>query len=282
MEVILAKNAGFCFGVQRAIDQVYDRLDQGGRIYTFGPIVHNETVIEDLASRGVRVINSEEELKGAKGGTLIIRAHGVARHVYDILEKNGIEAVDATCPFVHKIHRVVERESGEGKHIVIIGSADHPEVEGILGWCKGPATVIATREEAEGFFVAEGTRICLVSQTTFHHNKFKELVEIISEKGYDINVVNTICNATQERQEETARLACQVDAMIVIGGMHSSNTRKLYEICRERCEHTFFVQTARDLDLEALRFYDSIGITAGASTPNKLIEEVQNNVRFNF
>ncbi|MCR5654063.1 MAG: 4-hydroxy-3-methylbut-2-enyl diphosphate reductase [Lachnospiraceae bacterium] len=282
MEVILAKNAGFCFGVERAIDQVYEQIKTGEQIYTFGPIVHNETVIRDLEERGVRVIADEDELKEVSGGIMIIRAHGVAKRIYELLEQNGIAAVDATCPFVKKIHRTVEKESANGKQIIIIGSEDHPEVQGIIGWCENGATVIRTPEEAKAYKAEDGAQICLVSQTTFNHNKFQELVEIISKKGYDINVANTICNATQERQEETARLAEQVDAMIVIGGMHSSNTRKLYDICKERCEHTFFVQTADDLNSEVLKGFSKIGITAGASTPNKLIEEVQNNVRFNF
>ncbi|MBD5543301.1 MAG: 4-hydroxy-3-methylbut-2-enyl diphosphate reductase [Lachnospiraceae bacterium] len=282
MEVKTAKTAGFCFGVKRAVDQVYKQIETGGNIYTLGPIIHNDQVVKDLEEKGIRVINSMEELEQQEKGTLIIRSHGVEKEVYEQIEKMGFSLVDATCPFVKKIHKIVEEESKKGRHIVIIGSSHHPEVEGIIGWAEGSATVIATKEEMENFTLKEGEKACIVSQTTFNYNKFQELVEIFEKKGYDGIVVNTICNATEERQTQAREIARGVDVMIVIGGTHSSNTRKLYEICREECENTYFIQTLSDLKREQIGPAGSVGITAGASTPNNIIEEVQNYVRINF
>ena len=180
------------------------------------------------------------------------------------------------------IHKTVEQESRNGRQIIIIGNAGHPEVEGIMGWSEKPATVIGTVNEAENFETDRGKPLCIVSQTTFNYNKFQELVEIIQKKGYNVNVVNTICNATEERQAEAKVIASQVDAMIVIGGNHSSNTKKLYEICRKECENTCFIQTLDGLRLDFPDSVIRVGITAGASTPNNIIEEVQNYVRVNF
>ena len=291
MEVILAKSAGFCFGVKRAVDQVYEQIriaeaavasgKAAGPIYTYGPIIHNEFVVNDLEKRGVRVLENEEELDALTEGTVIIRSHGVPKRIQEKIEKKGLEYIDATCPFVKRIHNIVEKESAEGKKIVIIGNAGHPEVEGIMGWSHTPAAVIESAEEALHFSPKEGEKLCVVSQTTFNYNKFQE-VEIFQKRGYDISVVNTICNATEERQTEAKDIAAKVDAMIVIGGRHSSNTRKLYEICSRECARTCLIQTLDDLHLELPEAVRLVGITAGASTPNKLIEEVQNYVRINF
>ncbi len=282
MKVVLAKSAGFCFGVKRAVEKVYEQTGSDKKIYTFGPIIHNEEVVKDLEEKGVSVIETEEELAALKEGTIVIRSHGVPKKIYDLIEEKGLECVDATCPFVKRIHKIVEKESTEGKKIVIIGNAGHPEVEGIMGWSVTPATVIESVQEAEIFVPDKGQSVCIVSQTTFNYNKFKELVEIFQKKGYNVNVVNTICNATEERQTEAGKIAASVDAMIIIGGKHSSNTGKLYEICSEKCPSTYFIQTLEDLHLELPKTAVSVGITAGASTPNNIIEEVQNYVRINF
>ena len=282
MEVILAKSAGFCFGVKRAVERVYEQTDSGKKIYTYGPIIHNEEVVKDLAEKGVSVIENKEELETLSEGTVVIRSHGVPKNIYDLIEEKGLECVDATCPFVKRIHNIVEKESAKGAQIVIVGNAGHPEVEGIMGWSCSPATVIESVQEAEKFAPKEGQSVCVVSQTTFNYNKFKELVEIFEKKGYNVNVVNTICNATEERQTEAGEIAAKVDAMIIIGGKHSSNTRKLYEICSEKCSATYFIQTLEDLQLELPNTASLVGITAGASTPNNIIEEVQNYVRINF
>ena len=277
MKVILAKSAGFCFGVKRAVEKVYEHADKNNKsIYTYGPIIHNDEVVNDLKKKGVQVINDADELGQVSNTTVIIRSQGVAKEVYSKLEKNGYEIVDATCPFVLKIHRIVDEYSSKGYQIVIIGNSTHPEVEGIKGWSDPErTTVINTVEEAENLKLDPVEKVCIVSQTTLNYNKFQELVEIIEKKGYDISVLNTICNATEERQTESYDIAARVDAMIVIGGMHSSNTQKLFEICKKECENTYYIQTLDDLDLTQFGSIDSVGITAGASTPNKIIEEVQ-------
>jgi len=282
MEVILAKSAGFCFGVKRAVEKVYEQIDSGRKIYTYGPIIHNEEVVRDLEERGVQVIEDEKELAALKEGAVVIRSHGVPKQIYDLINQNGLECIDATCPFVKRIHNIVEKESGEGRQIVIIGNDGHPEVEGIKGWSHTPATVIESVKEAENFEADSSQPLCIVSQTTFNYNKFQELVEIFQKRGYNVTVVNTICNATEERQKEAGEIAAKVDAMIVIGGRHSSNTQKLYEICRGKCAATYFIQTLEDLHLELPKTAALVGITAGASTPNNIIEEVQNYVRINF
>ena len=282
MEVIVAEHAGFCFGVRRAVEQVYEQIKTGKPIYTYGPIIHNEQVVEDLENKGVKVIESEEELALIPEGTVVIRSHGVPKRVEDRIRAAGLECVDATCPFVKRIHNIVAKESEAGRKIVIIGNAGHPEVEGITGWAKGEVTVIGSVEEARSFADGTGEEICIVSQTTFNYNKFQDMVEIFMEKGYNVIVVNTICNATEERQTEAAGIAAKVDAMIVIGGKHSSNTRKLYDICMEKCADTYFIQTLDDLHLDLPKSVRLVGITAGASTPNNIIEEVQNYVRINF
>ena len=289
MEVKVAKTAGFCFGVQRAVDKVYELIDScPDRLFTLGPIIHNEEVVNDLEKKGVRVA-SEEELKTLpKGSTVVIRSHGVGKKVYDQLKECGLSYVDVTCPFVLKIHRIVEKESKAGSHIVIIGDPDHPEVVGICGWCIGSYTVIRTKQDALDFVPPEGKNVCIVSQTTFNYNKFKDLVEILREKRYDntvlniLNILNTICNATEERQREAKSIAGEVDTMLVVGGRHSSNTQKLFEICKKECENTYYIQTPVDLDSDMFQCSSYVGITAGASTPKKIIEEVQEHVRIKF
>jgi len=289
MEVKVAKTAGFCFGVQRAVDKVYELIDScPDRLFTLGPIIHNEEVVNDLEKKGVRVA-SEEELKTLpEGSTVVIRSHGVGKKVYDQLEECCLSYVDVTCPFVLKIHRIVEKESKAGSHIVIIGDPDHPEVVGICGWCIGPYTVIRTKQDALDFVPPEGKNVCIVSQTTFNYNKFKDLVEILRKKRYDntvlniLNILNTICNATEERQREAKSIAGEVDTMLVVGGRHSSNTQKLFEICKKECENTYYIQTPVDLDSDMFQCSSYVGITAGASTPKKIIEEVQEHVRIKF
>ncbi|MBP1756123.1 MAG: hypothetical protein H6Q59_2521 [Firmicutes bacterium] len=282
MSISIAKSAGFCFGVKRAVDLVYQALQNGETVYTYGPIIHNEEVVADLSAKGVKVILSPEELKTLPVGTIIIRSHGVSEALQKELSAHGHKLIDATCPYVKKIHKVVREKSEEGKHIIIVGNRTHPEVEGIIGWCiarfgltdSSSYTVIESEEEAESFCVAKDIPICIVAQTTFNYKKFQDLVEIISKKGYDIFVLNTICNATEERQTESYQLAKQSDAMIVIGGKQSSNTRKLYEICKKECENTYYIQKLDDLDLNLFKSYRNVGITAGASTPNNIIKEV--------
>ena len=289
MEVKVAKTAGFCFGVQRAVDKVYELIGScPDRLFTLGPIIHNEEVVNDLEKKGVRVASEDDLRTLPEGSTVVIRSHGVGKEVYDHLEECGLSYVDVTCPFVLKIHRIVEKESKTGAHIVIIGDPEHPEVVGICGWCMGPYTVIRTEQDALDFVPPAGKNICIVSQTTFNYNKFKDLVEILSKKRYDntvlniLNILNTICNATEERQKEAKSIAGEVDTMLVVGGRHSSNTQKLFEICKKECENTYYIQTPVDLDSDMFQCSSYVGITAGASTPKKIIEEVQEHVRIKF
>ena len=289
MEVKVAKTAGFCFGVQRAVDKVYELIGScPDRLFTLGPIIHNEEVVNDLEKKGVRVASEGDLRTLPEGSTVVIRSHGVGKEVYDHLEEYGLSYVDVTCPFVLKIHRIVEKESRAGAHIVIIGDPDHPEVVGICGWCMGPYTVIRTEQDALDFVFPIDKNICIVSQTTFNYNKFKDLVEILSKKRYDntvlniLNILNTICNATEERQREAKNIAGEVDTMLVVGGRHSSNTQKLFEICKKECGNTYYIQTPVDLDSEMFHRSSCVGITAGASTPKKIIEEVQEHVRIKF
>jgi 4-hydroxy-3-methylbut-2-enyl diphosphate reductase len=281
MEVLLAKTAGFCFGVKRAVDTVYEQVNKGN-VYTYGPIIHNEEVVRDLESKGVRIIANEQELQQVKEGTVVIRSHGVERKVYELIEQNGLELVDATCPFVKKIHNIVDKDSTEGRQIVIIGNENHPEVMGIIGWCNSEPIVLETEQSVENLCISRDKPISLVSQTTFNHNKFNSIVEIFKNKGYNISVYNTICNATEERQREAASIAKQVDAMIVIGGKHSSNTQKLYDISKKECGNTYYIQTLVDLDLAAFESVGRVGITAGASTPNQIIKEVHGSMAEDF
>ena len=288
MKVKVAETAGFCFGVKRAVDKVYQLIEEGTHpIYTLGPIIHNEEVVTDLAAKGVQVIE-EKDLASLAEGTVVIRSHGVGKAIYQELKENHLNYVDVTCPFVLKIHRIVEKQSHAGKHVVIFGDPDHPEVKGICCGCQGSYTVLKGRKDTEQFTPPNGKDICVVSQTTFNYNKFKELVEILCKKRYDNSVLNigdilnTICNATEERQKEARNIAGEVDTMLVIGGRHSSNTQKLFEICKEECGNTYYIQTPVDLDSEMFHHSSYVGITAGASTPKKIIEEVQEHVRIEF
>lgn len=281
MEVILAKTAGFCFGVKRAVDTVYEQVGKGN-VYTYGPIIHNEEVVKDLESKGVFVVEGEDGIEALDSGTVVIRSHGVERRIYDVIKENSLDIVDATCPFVKKIHNIVDKDSAQGRQIVIIGNPNHPEVMGIVGWCNTKPFVLESVEDAMEFSISKEQPISLVSQTTFNHKKFNSIVEIFEKKGYNITVYNTICNATEERQKETASIAQQVDAMIVIGGRNSSNTQKLYDISKKECANTYYIQTLVDLDLATFESVGRVGITAGASTPNHIIKEVHGSMAEDF
>ena len=226
MEVRLADCAGFCFGVKRAVDTVYEQLKNGKTIYTYGPIVHNEEVVRELSEKGVRVLENKEDLKQLKAGenipTVIIRAHGVAKEIYDIMEANGLECIDATCPFVKKIHRIVELKSNEGYHVIVVGDPKHPEVEGIVGWCPGPVTVLETPDQAENFVKTEGEKLCIVSQTTYNYNKFQYIVEIFEKKGEEyfrnletelVRKISAMDNIVVSCGGGTVMRQCNVDEM---------------------------------------------------------------------
>lgn len=282
MKVELAKSAGFCFGVEKAVNTVYEEAKKENEIvYTLGPIIHNEEVVKDMKKRGVEAVKIED-LDLLPKGTVIIRSHGVSREVYNFVKNSGHRVVDATCPFVKKIHAIVSVQSGKGKTVVIIGNPDHPEVMGIKGWGDKNTYAVENIEQFINLDLKKDEEIIIVAQTTFNHKKFQEIIDKISLLGYDVRCFNTICNATQERQAEAKKIASNVDAMIVIGDKKSSNTGKLVEICQEECKNTVFIQTLEDLNYDALLSVDSVGITAGASTPKHIIEEVQNIVRSKF
>ena len=282
MKVELAKSAGFCFGVEKAVNTVYEEAKKGNDIvYTLGPIIHNEEVVKDMKKRGVEAVKIED-LASLPKGTVIIRSHGVSREIFNFVKRSGHRVVDATCPFVKKIHSIVSEQRGKGKTVLIIGNPEHPEVMGIRGWGDQNTYAVENIEQFINLELKKDKEIILVAQTTFNHKKFQEIIDKISLLGYDVRCFNTICNATQERQAEAKNIASNVDAMIVIGDKKSSNTGKLVEICQEECKNTFFIQTLEDLNYDALLSVDSVGITAGASTPKHIIEEVQNIVRSKF
>ena len=281
MEVRVAESAGFCFGVERAVSLVEKLLAEGRKpLYTYGPIIHNEQVVGDLEERGVHVLHDLTELEEAEPGTVVIRSHGVSRAEQQKMEDLGFEVEDATCPFVKKIHRMAQEAEEQGKTLFIAGDPTHPEVQAIVGWCRQKPYVIEEKEDIP--VLDPGIPLKILSQTTFNQNKFKKLVEIIRERYYNADVVNTICLATQKRQQEAAELSTQADAMIVIGSIRSSNTKKLVQICEAYCAKTYFVQTLADLKQQAFHPVRFVGITAGASTPKNIIEEVQNFVRVEF
>ena len=281
MEVILAEKAGFCFGVKRAVDTAIEQADKASNaVFTFGPIIHNEDVTEKLALKGVNVINSIEELdKLPKNSSIIIRSHGVGEDIFESIKSRGFSIVDATCPFVNNIHKIVRERSEAGDEILIIGNPGHAEVEGTIGWSRRKPYVINSVEDIEALPDSlKNASITVVAQTTYSLKKFQELVAELQDRYYNVNVCKTICNATEERQKEAQRLASSVDSMIVIGGKNSSNTQKLYEISKQQCNNTYYIQTLVDLDLTVFESASRVGITAGASTPNYIIKEVQDSM----
>ncbi len=282
MEVRVAKSAGFCSGVRRAVELAYGQADSDGPLYTYGPIIHNAQVVADLERKGVRLIEPGAPLDGLPRGRVVIRSHGISRAEQERLARAGFEVLDATCHFVKMIHRIVAEHSAEGERIAIVGDPSHPEVEGIRGWCDPERTVVIEDEDgARRLSLPDGEKLCVVSQSTFNADKFEKIVEIIRNKGYydRVCILNTICNATGKRQAEARSLARASDAMLVVGDAKSSNTQKLFEICKDECKDTYYIQTPEDLDLTELHRFGIVGITAGASTPNYIIEEVQKYVR---
>ena len=279
-EVIVAKTAGFCFGVSRAVNMVFDETKKGDRVWTCGPIVHNETVIRKLEEKGVYALESEADFDKVSGGAVVIRAHGISEKIENRLRERGINVVDATCPFVKKIHNIVRDANSRGRQVIIVGDASHPEVQGIFGRAAADTVIIDSFECLKGLNLPKDGKYSLVAQTTFNYEKLLQIIDNLQNLKYDIECFNTVCNATQERQKEAEEIASKVDAMIVIGSRNSSNTRKLYEICSSKCKVTMLIQTMDDLTGEDFHSLNSVGITAGASTPKHIIEEVQTYVRY--
>ncbi|WP_341877495.1 bifunctional 4-hydroxy-3-methylbut-2-enyl diphosphate reductase/30S ribosomal protein S1 [Defluviitalea saccharophila] len=270
MEIIVANTAGFCFGVNRAVDSVYKNIQQQP-LYTYGPIIHNPQVVEELREKNVIPVHSVDEVNE---GTIIIRSHGVAKDVYGAIEEKGLNYIDSTCPYVKRIHKIVDEHSKKGYQVVIVGDRNHPEVQGISGWSNGEAIIIEKPEELEGLNIPKTKPICLVSQTTYREDRFESVLKALKEHHYEVEGFNTICKATSDRQQEAVKISKMVDKMIVIGGRESSNTRKLYEICKNYCKETYHIETIKDLELNKFNSNDKIGITAGASTPARIIKEV--------
>ena len=275
MSVTVAKSAGFCFGVSRAVELVEEAAKAGKRVCTLGPIIHNRHAVGRFEEMGVRVIGTPEEAE--PGSTVIIRSHGVTKAVYDRLEKRGVEIIDATCPFVKRIHGIVSKAEEEGRLPVIIGTRSHPEVEGIAGWC-GDCRIFESPEELENWIesgaVTPETPICMVCQTTSTEFLWKMCGKNAKKYFTDLKIFDTICRATESRQNEAANLSSICQAMVVVGDTHSSNTGRLAMICREHCEKVVLVDNASELDPDFFRGVHDVGITAGASTPAWIIKEV--------
>jgi len=275
MSIIVAENAGFCFGVSRAVELVEKAAGENRQVVTLGPIIHNRHVVEKFESMGVQVIDTPEDAQ--PGMTVVIRSHGVARSVMEALKERGVEIVDATCPFVKRIHTIVEKAEEEGRLPVIIGTRTHPEVEGIAGWC-GACQIFEAPEELEKWAqegnISQNQPICMVSQTTSTEFLWKKSAQIAKKQFTNLKIFDTICRATELRQNEAARLSGQCQAMVVVGDAKSSNTKRLAMICREHCGKVVLVDSASDLDGEFFRGVTNVGITAGASTPAWIIKEV--------
>ncbi|MDK2991902.1 MAG: hypothetical protein PWP48_1135 [Clostridiales bacterium] len=271
MKIIRAETAGFCFGVRRAVDYVYKSIEEhrNERIYTLGPIIHNPQVVEDLASKGVRVLNNVDDIDD---GLVIIRSHGAGPDVYERLKAKGLRFIDATCPYVARVHKKVEEYYRQGYQIIIVGEADHPEVIGTNGWCNNTAIIVNDVDEASR--LPQLDKVCVVAQTTLNGSKWEDILKILLPKVNELQIFNTICYATSQRQEEALQIAKLSTAVIVIGGRNSSNTRKLYEICCKFCDRAFLIESADEIDNLPIKPDDVVGITAGASTPDGIIEEV--------
>ena len=274
-EVLLAENSGFCFGVKQAIEKTEEQIkikEKGGisgNIYTCGPLIHNRLVTDDLAARGVGIINSVAE--ASQGDVIIVRSHGERRNFFEEAQSAGITVVDATCPFVKKIQMLAEKAFEAGKQILIVGDREHPEVKGINGWCESSALIVNSPEEAEA---VSGENIFLVCQTTIKKELLDEITDVLCRNGVSFEVNNTICSATTLRQKSCRKLSEECDAMVVIGGKDSSNTRKLYQIAKKVCKNAYFIEKIEDLPLHQIKKYNKIGVAAGASTPECVIKEV--------
>ena len=275
MSIEIAKSAGFCFGVSRAVETVEQAAGQGRKVVTLGPIIHNRHVVEKFDNMGVSVIETPEQAQA--GMTVIIRSHGVSRAVMKRLEERGVEIIDATCPFVKRIHGIVEKAEAEGELPVIIGTRSHPEVEGIAGWCE-KCRIFETPEELEAWTqsgeISADTPLCMVSQTTSTEISWKKSVQIAKKQFTNVKIFDTICRATESRQREAAELSASSQAMVVVGDAKSSNTGRLAMICREHCDRVALVDNASELKPELFKGVAKVGITAGASTPAWIIKEV--------
>ncbi|MDQ1557045.1 MAG: hypothetical protein QOD32_105 [Pyrinomonadaceae bacterium] len=272
MQVLLAEEYGFCFGVERAVEMVEGALSEGARVRTLGPLIHNTQEIERLESHGVATIDAPTDVEGEV--TAVIRAHGVTPEVQRELEARAAHVIDATCPFVTKVQKLAERAAAEGRDVVVVGNPDHPEMIGVVGYAPDHAHVVRDAGEVANLPALLRAPL-VVSQTTIKLSTFLEAAEAVRARSDgEPQIVNTICSATRDRQDAARALAGHVEAFYVIGGKHSSNSLKLLSVCKESCERSFLIETPEEIDAEDLRGVERVGVTAGASTPNWLIEQV--------
>ena len=271
MELTIGKHAGFCFGVRRAVQTAFDAAKAQVPCVTLGPLIHNPQEVERLARAGIRAVMSLDEV--APGQTVIIRSHGVTPDVYALCEARGIRYIDATCPHVAHIHQLVKAYSEHGDAVLIVGEAEHPEVVGIAGWASGPVLILPSAQAARAVDLPQ--RAMVVAQTTIRRERFEEVLTVLRERVGDLTVRMTICAATSQRQQEAGELSRTADVMVVVGGRNSSNTQKLYETCRARCPRTLLAETPEDLPEDGFAGAHRVAITAGASTPQWLLEQVR-------
>lgn len=274
-KIKIADDAGFCFGVKRAMNIAWNELDtnQKGKIFALGPLIHNKQAVAKYEEKGLISVDELDQVERGQDNKVIIRSHGVSKKIYDDSKDKGLEVVDTTCPFVKKIHYLVNFNYDEGKTIIILGDEKHPEVQGIKGWCHDDAIVIKTYDEFINYKFDLSKDYFVVAQTTMNEEEFKKIIAEIDSISMKVKIENTICSATRVRQQSARNLAKEVDLMVVIGGKHSSNTQKLVGICKEIVD-TYSIETAEELKELDFDKYESIGLTAGASTPDWIIEEV--------
>ncbi|CAK7005098.1 MAG: 4-hydroxy-3-methylbut-2-enyl diphosphate reductase [Peptostreptococcus russellii] len=272
--VIIADNAGFCFGVKRAMNIAYNEIEEKRdmQVYALGPLIHNRQAVEKYEERGLITVDEIEEIEIKENIEMIIRSHGVAKKIYDEARDRGIEIVDTTCPFVKKIHDIVKKSEEDKKAIILLGDKNHPEVIGINGWCKDSAIIFKDMDDVLKYDFDYDKSYVVVSQTTMNEENFEKIIEYLESLNLELDIKNTICSATRVRQQSARELSSKVDVMVVIGGKHSSNTQKLVNICKER-GNTVSIETREDLYDVDFSNYETIGVTAGASTPDWIIHE---------
>ena len=274
MQIILGKTAGFCFGVQNAVNKTLEATKDGQKIQCLGELVHNTQVTESLVQQGVEFISDIEEANKK----IIIRSHGVSKDIYETANKKGIELIDLTCPKVLNVHRIAEKYANEDWYIFLTGQLEHPETIGTMSFCGDNYTIIQNDNDIEiaieNFNKSDCNKVLLISQTTYSLSMFENISNIIKERIPDVKIQNTICSATKLRQEETEEIAKQVELMIIIGSKHSSNSNKLYKVASKYCDNTIFIETKKDVNIDYLNQFSKIGIMAGASTPKESIEEL--------
>lgn len=271
MDLTIGKHAGFCFGVRRAVKTAFDAAQEKIPCVTLGPLIHNPQEVTRLEAAGICSVSSLDEV--LPGQTVIIRSHGVTPEVYAQCEARGLRYIDATCPHVAHIHQLVRDYSAQGDTVIIIGEAEHPEVVGIAGWANGPVVILYDEQAAKEAQLPE--RAMVVAQTTIRRDRFEDVLAVLKERVHDLTVRMTICAATSQRQSEASELSRQADVMVVVGGHNSSNTKKLFETCSLRCPRSILVETPEDVPVGVIKETDRVAITAGASTPQWLLEEVR-------